>query len=198
MGGGQDAHVHLDLALAADRAHGFFLNRAQQLHLHGQRQVADFVEKQRAAVGGLEQAVLVRDRAGEAAFAVAEEFAFHQALRDRAAVDRHERLVGARTQFVDQARDQFLAGAGFAVDVDRRLAARELFDQRAHLLDGRRFAQQFLAACWPVWLSGFAAGLWPTRSAERTMLRRSLTSSGLETKSNAPALSAVIAVSMLP
>ena len=35
--------------------HGLLLDDAQQLDLHVQRQVRDFVEKQRAAFGGLEQ-----------------------------------------------------------------------------------------------------------------------------------------------
>ena len=68
VGRAQDAHIHLDFSLDADRADGFFLNRAQQFHLHGQRQVTDLVEKQRAAVGGLEQTFLVLDGAGETAF----------------------------------------------------------------------------------------------------------------------------------
>ena len=43
---------------------------------------------------------------------------------------------------MDHLRHQFLACAGFAGDVHRRLAACHLGDQTAHLLDGRRFAQQ--------------------------------------------------------
>ena len=39
------------LALLADGADALFLQHAQQLDLHVQRQVGDFVEKQRAAVG---------------------------------------------------------------------------------------------------------------------------------------------------
>ncbi len=88
--GREDADVHRNLVAAADRAHRFFLDRAQQFHLHVQRQFGDFVEEQRAALGGLEQAFLVDMRAGEAALAVAEELALHQFGRNGAAVDRHE------------------------------------------------------------------------------------------------------------
>ena len=58
----------------------------------GKRHVADLVEEQRAALRGLEQAAAVGDRAGERALLVAEQLGLEQALGDRAAVDRHERL----------------------------------------------------------------------------------------------------------
>src|SRR3546814_11412826 len=72
VGGREDAHVVLDFVAAADRAHGFFLDRPQQFHLHVQRQFGHLVEEQRAALGGLEQAFLVGAGAGEAALAVAD------------------------------------------------------------------------------------------------------------------------------
>ena len=81
----------LDLGLLADRAHRLFLDDAQQLHLHVQRQIGDLIEEQRAAFGGLDQPFLVADRAGEAAALVTEELAFHELGGNRAAIDRHER-----------------------------------------------------------------------------------------------------------
>ena len=56
VGGGNDAHVHLHFLRIADAAHGFFLNGTQEFDLHRQRQVGHFVEKERAAVGVLEEA----------------------------------------------------------------------------------------------------------------------------------------------
>src|SRR3546814_7332914 len=67
------------------------MDRASVLDRHRQRQLGHRVKEQGAAVGGLEQAGLVGVGAGEAALLVAEELAFHQLRRDRAAVDRHER-----------------------------------------------------------------------------------------------------------
>ena len=58
VGGGDDAHIHFDALIAADRAHFFFLQNAQQLGLQLERQFADFVEEDGAAVGGLEQSLL--------------------------------------------------------------------------------------------------------------------------------------------
>ena len=142
MRGAQDAHVDGGFFLFADRAHGFFLNRAQQFHLHVQRQVGDFVEKQRAAVRGLKQAGLVRHCAGEAAFFVAEEFAVHEVIGNRAAVHRDERATSAGTAFMDQARDQLLASAGFTADVHRCLTACEFGDVEANGLHDGRVAEQ--------------------------------------------------------
>ena len=48
-----------------------------------ERHLADLVEEKRPAVGRLEEARLVRDRAGERAALVAEELAFEQRLGDR-------------------------------------------------------------------------------------------------------------------
>ena len=41
-----------------------------------------------------------------------------------AAIHRHERLVGAAAEAVDHARHQLLAGAGLALDDDRRVGGR--------------------------------------------------------------------------
>ena len=114
------------------------LERAQELDLQLDRHLADLVEEQRAAVGRLELALLVRDRAGERALDVAEQLALEQVLGDRAAVDRDERLAGARRAVVDLARDQLLAGAGLAGDQHRDVGRRDLLDLAEHLLHRRR------------------------------------------------------------
>ena len=60
--GADDAHVHRVLLGGADLAHLLLLDRAQQLDLHRQRQIGHLVEEQRAAVGGLEEAVAIGSR----------------------------------------------------------------------------------------------------------------------------------------
>ncbi len=52
--GGDDAHINFDSLIAADRSNFFFLQDAEQLGLQFQRQFSDFVEKDGAAIGGLE------------------------------------------------------------------------------------------------------------------------------------------------
>ena len=91
-----------------------FLQHAQQLDLHGQAHVADFVEEQRAALGQLEAPLAGGNGAGECALLVAEQFALEQVGGNGAAVDSDEGPVAARTGVVDGAGDDFLAGTGFA------------------------------------------------------------------------------------
>ena len=124
VGGRDDAHVDLDRALGADRIDLALLQRAQQLDLHVERQLADLVQEQGAAVGLLELAQVLVGGAGEAALFVAEQDRFDQILRDGAAVDGDERLAGALGAAVHGAGDQFLADAALAQDQDgdRRFA----------------------------------------------------------------------------
>ena len=118
--------------LAADALELLLLQRAQQLDLHRGRDVADLVEEQRAAVGELEPAELLLDRAGERALLVAEQLALEQRLGQRAAVDLDERAVRALAEPVDRARDQLLAGAALAGDEHGGVARRDLLDRAPH------------------------------------------------------------------
>ena len=118
--GRDDAHVGV---LRLDRAHGqelALLQDAQELRLGLDRHRADLVEEDRALVGGLEQALLVGDRAGERAAHVAEEVRLEEVGRERAGVNGDERARGARREPVERLRDELLAGAALAGDEDRR------------------------------------------------------------------------------
>ena len=96
VAGGDDAGVDADRVRVADALELALLQHAQQLHLQLGRRGVDFVEEDRAGVGGFEAAGAVVDGAGERAADVAEQFAFEQALAERAAVDADERAVAAR------------------------------------------------------------------------------------------------------
>ena len=76
--GGDDADVDAHRPLAADAHDLAVLHDAQQAHLRGEGELADFVEEQRAAVGLLEPALAPRHRAGERALLVAEELRVDQ------------------------------------------------------------------------------------------------------------------------
>ena len=125
-----DAHVDRDLVAAADALDHALLQEAQQLGLQRERQVADLVEEQRAAVGRLDLADRLPCRAGERALLVAEQLALEQVLGNRGAVDRDEALAAPRRQVVQRAREQLLAGAAFAQQQDGRAGARDLLDRR--------------------------------------------------------------------
>ena len=80
---------------AADALEALLFERAQDLRLQRERQVANLVEEQRAAVRDLELAQLARGGAGERPLLVAEQLGLEQVLRNRRAVDGDERRVGA-------------------------------------------------------------------------------------------------------
>src|SRR6266498_3505770 len=113
---GHDAHVDFERQRAADALELFLLERAEDLRLQRQREVADFIEKQSASVRELELSGLSRRCAGERALLVAEQLGFEQGLGDRRAVDRDKRTVRARAERVQRAREQLLAGAALAFE----------------------------------------------------------------------------------
>ena len=140
VGRRDDAHVDADGLLAADALELLLLQHAQQLELQRRRHVADLVEEQRPLVGQLEAAELALDRARERALLVAEQLRLEQRLGQRAAVDLDERPARAARARVDRARHQLLAGARLAVDIDRRVGGRDLFDGLEHRAHRRRLA----------------------------------------------------------
>ena len=101
---------HLDRLLAAHALELAVLQDAQQLRLRRLVQIADFVEKDGAAVGQLELAAPERRGAGERALLVAEQLALDQLGRNRGAVHFHERTRGKRALAMDVGREQLLAG----------------------------------------------------------------------------------------
>src|SRR5262249_9809546 len=86
-GGGHDADTDRQGLLTADALEGTVLQHAQQPDLGGREQFAALVEEESAAVGALEPAAPLVDRAGEAAALVAEEFRVDQLGGDGATVD---------------------------------------------------------------------------------------------------------------
>jgi hypothetical protein len=117
VGRRDDPHVDLD-GLAAPTDRPASLNGAQQFHLRGRRQFADFIEEQRAAGSLDEFAGVLFGGAGKRPFSCPN------------SVDS-TRFSGMAPQFtatnglapfaraMDGARDQLLADAGFALDQHR-------------------------------------------------------------------------------
>ena len=124
----------------ADPLHLAVFDRPQQFRLDAQRQFADLVEKQRAAVGMLEHADLGFRRPGERAALVAEQFALEQGVDDGRAVDGHEAAVTPRPHVMEATRHQFLAGAGLARHQHRPHVRREPADRVEQLLHRRAAA----------------------------------------------------------
>ena len=93
---GDDPHVDPDRLRAADALELLLLEHAQELRLQVERQVADLVQEERAAVGQLEAPDPPRDGAGERAPLVAEQLALEQRRGDGGAVDLDERPLAPR------------------------------------------------------------------------------------------------------
>ncbi len=122
------------------------LEHAQEFHLRVGRQVANFVEKERALVRLLKAADAALVGASERAAFVAEQFTLQQVLRDGGTVDRDEGRLCARAVLINGAGDQFLARARFAPNEDRDGPGGHAADFLAHVLHRAARANQGGAA----------------------------------------------------
>src|SRR5690606_32947013 len=143
--GGDDADVARARLVAAHAFERAFLQYAQQLDLHRQAHVANFIQEQCAALSEFEAAGSCTYGSRECAFFVPEQFGLQQVRRNGAAVDRHERPVAPVRKFMDGAGDELLAGAGLARDQYIGVEAGYLFYELAHCANGQRVAGQPLA-----------------------------------------------------
>ena len=122
IGGRDDAHVDLVLAVRTDPLQLSALQYPQQFGLHRQRQFPHLIQKQRAAVRQLKLAAPLADRARKCAAHVAEQFAFDQRFRQRRAIQTDHRLARARRSGMNGVGHQLLADPGFAADQHRHVA----------------------------------------------------------------------------
>ena len=126
VGRGDDADVGAARLRFADALVFALLEEAKQFRLDFRRQFADFVEEQRAAVGGGDFAERVDDRAGKGAFGVPEQLALEELARKRRATDGDERGFALRAARMDFAGEHALAGAAWAEKEHRRRRGRGL------------------------------------------------------------------------
>jgi hypothetical protein len=110
-----------------------FLDGAQQLGLRPRGQFADLVEKQRAGVRVLEHTPSFAHCACERAARVTEQLRFDQVFRQRRAVQRAERPVGARTEAVQHPCDEFLARSALALNQHTERSRRRALDGGSHI-----------------------------------------------------------------
>src|SRR5579859_1847241 len=116
VGGGDDANIDAHGLIGADRLEALLFEHAQNFCLRAKAHVADFVEKKRAAVGGLKFSGFVVARSGEAALDVAEKLGFDELFGNGGAIDFNEGAFAAQAGGVQCARDKFLSRAAFAVN----------------------------------------------------------------------------------
>src|SRR5260370_27069883 len=128
VGGADHARIHLDRVAAADAVDRALLQEAQQMRLLLERQIADLVEEDRAAMRGFEPPDAALAGAGEGALLMAEELGSDEAGRQRRAVDGDEGPFAIGRALMDRAGNQLLAGAALAGDQHRRVGRAELAD----------------------------------------------------------------------
>ena len=133
VSGCDDSNIATDRLVVAHTLEDPLLQHAQQLHLHRGAHIADLIQEQCAAFSDLETPPPRRIRAGERAFFMPEELAFHQFGRYRTTVHRDESPAAARARFVDSTGDNLFAGTGFPENQDVRVVGRHLSDEAHHL-----------------------------------------------------------------
>jgi hypothetical protein len=144
VGGGHHANVDALRAVAAEALEFLLLEHAKKFGLQLQRNVGDFVEKERAAIGQLEAADFLAYGAGERAAFVAEEFRLEKAGGNRGAIDFDESAFAPRAAIVDGAGDEFLAGAGLAQNEHGGSGRSDQFQLRQSALERGTFSDDFL------------------------------------------------------
>ena len=172
----------------ADRAHRLFLDHAQQLHLHVQRQIGDLVEEQRAAFGGLE-----RGRPCPAPAPVKLPFLWPKNSLSISSDGIAPQLTGTNGPLARAALSRGSAArrAPCRCPIRRRCApapgcARPCAIVARSSLHRRRVADQARPVAVPLAAPPLLAPR--AESARSTSLRSTSRSTGLETKSNAPSL----------
>ncbi len=98
------------------------------------------------AVRQLEASDPAGDGAGERALGVAEQLGLGQRLGNGGGVEGDESLVGTRAVVVDRPRDEFLAGAGLALDQHGAVHRRDQLEALEHLLHRAALADDVVEA----------------------------------------------------
>src|SRR5207237_7546986 len=112
--GRDEPRVGSKRARAAQPLELAFLQHTKQLRLKIEGDLADFVEKHRAAIGELETADALADSPRERAPLVAEQLPLEQSRGNGRTIQLDERGVAGRAALVDRARDDLLAAPGLA------------------------------------------------------------------------------------
>jgi hypothetical protein len=111
----------------ADSTELLFLDEAEQLDLHFERQIADLVKESSAAIGQFHQAFLVFRGAAERAFGVPKQLALHERAHQRSAIDGHEPPMWIRVVY--RPRHDFLPRAALSQKQHRQTVASRLVDE---------------------------------------------------------------------
>src|SRR5882672_347616 len=135
-------HIRYACAVLPDALVAFLLEDSKKLALHLQRNFADFVQENGAALRCFKASRAVFDCAGEGASDVSEEFALEKIFRNGRAIDPDERFVFALAAVVDFSRDQLFAGARLTRNEHRSLRWRDQVNLVDDLAQGGALADE--------------------------------------------------------
>jgi hypothetical protein len=113
-----ETHVNLKGAVASQAFELLFLKNAEELWLQFERQISDFIKKQRAAVSRLKSSHRLSDGAGESASFVTEKLALKQGARNCCTIECNKPVRTARAGFVNCLCNDFFAGPRLTSDQD--------------------------------------------------------------------------------
>src|SRR5438876_10712913 len=80
------AYIDSNFLIAAHRTNFLLLQHAQQFSLHLERELTNFIQKDRATVRGLKKLGLSANCSSESAFLIAEQLAFNQSWNQQPAI----------------------------------------------------------------------------------------------------------------
>src|SRR6266404_2981013 len=115
------ADINFVRAVTAEPLEFLLLQDAQQLRLKFERNVADLVKKERALVRKLKTSRFLRDRSGECASFMTEQFALQEPKRNCGAIQFHKSPFPSAAQIVDCTRDKFFTCSRLAQDQHARV-----------------------------------------------------------------------------
>src|SRR5215469_7943516 len=119
------------------------LDGTKQLGLKFNRELANFIQEERAPVSSLKAAHPLSDRSSESTSLMSEKLAFQEISRDSRTIDRHKTALAARAGIMNCACDYFLAGAGLASNQDRTVHGCDNSNILKHCVECRTGSDQF-------------------------------------------------------
>src|SRR6267378_951537 len=122
----------------------------KQLYLYGRVQVADFVQKECAAVSKLDATRFRTVSAGESTFFIAEELTLNQSPWDGRATDLHKRSVSQWRLGMNQLCQHFLSRAALPSKQDCNVGACGLIQFLTDFAHGQRTSKDHLIR-WQRW-----------------------------------------------
>src|SRR5579872_1558246 len=135
-----DTHIHFHSLCPAHAIEFPFLQHPQKLRLDRQRQLADFVQKERPAMRQVQLAHFARTRTGKRSALMTKQLVLHQSFRNRRAVQRYKGLLAPLRKVVHGTRKQLFARSALSQEQNSRIRRRHFLNLLADLPNSRVFA----------------------------------------------------------